>query len=57
MVPRYISVNCDIAAADGDDNNTDIDNIWWYLYSEVDERGERGREIIKLMMLTWRMQG
>ena len=38
MVPRYISVNCDIAAADGDDN-TDIDNIWWYLYSEGDEWG------------------
>ena len=53
IVPRYISVNCDIAAADGDDN-LDIDNIWWYLYSEGDERG---REIIKLMMLTWRMQG
>ena len=56
MVPRYISVDCDIAAADGDDN-LDIDNIWWYLYSEVVEMGKRGREIIKLMMLTWRMPG
>ena len=56
IVRRYISVNCDIAAADGDDN-LDIDNIWWYLYSEIYEGEIRGREIIKLMMLTWRMQG
>ena len=40
MVPRYISVNCDIAAADDSDDNLDIDNILWYWKMTV-MKGER----------------